>query len=771
MAESILNFAGAYWFWGSVGFIIGSILVVRNMLKNDCSFPVAVITITVGIYAGLFATRVLYVLIFYPRLFLDNLPLALAFWQQTGTWLGVPFGALGCFIILKIAKKPFWTNMGCIAPGLALAHAICRIGCLCSGCCYGAPTSVPWAIYSKELNTMVHPTQIYSMIGELTCVVILQLLWRKPQWRKYGFCSYGMLLATHRFISEFFRGSERGPEIISHLRVFQTVCVFIFVISLGIFVILKWKRRGWIIAAVLIILTAIATVILGPRPESELIAARAQSQLYLVVTRSCFAGQLADWKAQRTKEGFTVAVHGWENVPSSTEIKDWIKAQAEAVGGICSYILIVGDCAADEDQVTRWHIPSVKHVLQQGDKTTESITDILYGDLDGDNCPDVPVGRLTVQNAAQLKTQIDKILTYKHQVPSPEWFRTIIWTGAKGYTSQMQNVTNVLIQLLPKWMDRFIISADVRSAYSGYPPDQPKIFLDEISRGAFLSIVASHGSFRSITPTIYEGKEIFLCVEDVAQLTSRRPAGPMFLLGCDSGKFDTSQSLGPSLAEAFAAHPTGPVGVVSATGPTNPVTNYFITKTMIEQIDRKQETIGDFLLAVQRRFYRHGKLSLLQLAQDDELAKQLIQVVPAGERPMLTAPELPRKEILMYNLIGDPASTLKLPHYMPTSVVSTPEGQMVVSGRTPTQCRRLFVKLAEVEQKNNLLGPNPSKDERQAAFRKANESFETLVNQPLSDKSWQLSLPVSDMHSAQESQLLFIALGRQGCYVAVRNPR
>jgi len=662
MEQSILNYLTDYWFWGSIGFMTGGILVVHNMLKNGCSFPCAIITITAGIYAGLFGTRVLYVLIFYPQLFIDNLPLALAFWQQTGSWMGAPLGALGSFVVLKIAKKPFWSNMGCIAPGLALAHAICRIGCLCSGCCYGAPTSVPWAIYSKELNTMVHPTQIYSMIGELTCVVILQLLWRKPQWRKYGFCGYGMLLATHRFISDAFRGSEHGPEIISGLRVFQTVCVFIFVISLCIFVILKWKKRGPIIAAVLIILTAIATISLRPRPESELIAARAQSQLYLVVTRSCFEAQLAEWKGQRTKEGFTVAVHGWQNAPSSTEIKDWIKAQAEAAGRICSYILIVGDCVAEEDQVTRWHMPSVEHVFQQGDKMTIFVTDILYGDLDGDDCPDVPVGRLTVQNAAQLKTQIDKILTYKHLVPSPEWFRTIIWMGAKGYTSQMQNITNILIQLLPAWMDRFIISADVRSPYSGYPPDQPKVFLDEMSRGAFLSIVASHGSFRSITPTIYEGKEIFLSVEDVANLTSQRPAGPLFLLGCDSGKFNTSQSLGPSLAEAFAAHPGGPVGVVSATGPTNPLTNYLITRTMIEQIGQKHDSLGDLWLAVQRKFYRYGKLSLLQLAQDDDLAKQLVQAVPDGEQPMLTAPELPRKEILMYNLIGDPAGKLKLPH-------------------------------------------------------------------------------------------------------------
>jgi len=120
MAESILSFAGDYWFWGSVGFIIGSALCIHNMVKNGCPFPVAVIAITVGIYGGLIATRVLYVLIFYPRLFIDSLPLALAFWQQTGTWFGAPIGgAIGISLVLLISRQPTTRgpkDLGMVAP-------------------------------------------------------------------------------------------------------------------------------------------------------------------------------------------------------------------------------------------------------------------------------------------------------------------------------------------------------------------------------------------------------------------------------------------------------------------------------------------------------------------------------------------------------------------------------------------------------------------------------------------------------------------------------
>ncbi len=651
-----------YWFWGMVGIIAGSAVSIRNAGRNGLSFPVSVIGITAFVYCGLIGARALYVVIFYPRMVLFNLPLALAFWQETGTWLGAPLlGPIGAFIVLKISKKPFWTNLGSFAPGLALGHAITRIGCLFTGCCYGAPSSVPWAIYSEKLNAMVHPTQIYSMIGELVSFVILQLLWRKTEYRRYLFPLYGILLGTHRFISEFFRGSDAGPDIIPGLRIFQVICICIFTISLCIILILKWKKLGSIIAAVFVSLTLIAGATLRPTPESELIAARQSSQRYLVITRSIFADRLAAWKAERGKQGFDVVVRGWTRAPSTADIKDWIKEQTGKTDGICSYILIVGDCGIDEDNIPKWHIPSVKHKIQHNQRPIEFITDALYGDLNGDGCPDVPVGRLAVQNVTQLKAQIAKILNYKYQTIGPEWFRAVIWMGARGYTSHIIEMAASMTRLLPKWMDRFIISADPSSTYSGYPPDQPGVFLEQLSRPAFLSFVISHGSFRSITPASYKGKEIFLCVEDITQLKSQSPSGVMFLLGCDSGRFNMPLSVGPSLAEAFADHPGGPIGVVAATGATNPLTNYFISAAMIDQINSRPETIGDFILGIQRRIYREGKPPFSELAQRDPHVRSLMTAVPDKEKYTLTIPGLLRHEVLMYNLIGDPSCKLKLP--------------------------------------------------------------------------------------------------------------
>ena len=42
-------------------------------------------------------------------------------------------------------KMPLWTTCDVFAPGIALGHAVGRLGCLMAGCCFGRPTSLPWA--------------------------------------------------------------------------------------------------------------------------------------------------------------------------------------------------------------------------------------------------------------------------------------------------------------------------------------------------------------------------------------------------------------------------------------------------------------------------------------------------------------------------------------------------------------------------------------------------------------------------------------------------
>src|SRR6185295_6502206 len=64
---------------------------------------------------------------------------------------GVFYGGLiaGVGVALWYMRRhrlPLWTTTDVFAPGIALGHVVGRMGCLMAGCCFGKPTSLPWAI-------------------------------------------------------------------------------------------------------------------------------------------------------------------------------------------------------------------------------------------------------------------------------------------------------------------------------------------------------------------------------------------------------------------------------------------------------------------------------------------------------------------------------------------------------------------------------------------------------------------------------------------------
>src|SRR4030095_14249277 len=43
-------------------------------------------------------------------------------------------------------RMAFWATCGVLAPPLARGDVPGRLGCMPAGCCYGKPTTVPWAV-------------------------------------------------------------------------------------------------------------------------------------------------------------------------------------------------------------------------------------------------------------------------------------------------------------------------------------------------------------------------------------------------------------------------------------------------------------------------------------------------------------------------------------------------------------------------------------------------------------------------------------------------
>lgn len=139
------------------------------------------------------------------------------------------------------------------APGIALGHAIGRLGCFSAGCCWGKPTEAAWGVtftnpYSSKLvgvplGIPLHPTQLYEAFAEAAIFATLVVLWRRRRFPGQVFAAYLMLYAAARFVIEFFRGDPRGGTLFGGaLSMPQAVSLGLLVAAL-----LFWsiqRRRG-----------------------------------------------------------------------------------------------------------------------------------------------------------------------------------------------------------------------------------------------------------------------------------------------------------------------------------------------------------------------------------------------------------------------------------------------------------------------------------------------------------------------------------------------
>ena len=155
-------------------------------------------------------------------------------------------------LLVKRYKLPVWKTGDLIAPGVALGHVIGRLGCLMAGCCYGRPTTVPWAItfhnplaslnVGTPLEVPLHPTQLYDAGAEL--IILIALLTTEKKGKPFAgrtFWLYMLLYAISRYIIEIYRGDDRGV-FFSTFSTSQLVSIVIVPVS--VFMLWRLHKRA-----------------------------------------------------------------------------------------------------------------------------------------------------------------------------------------------------------------------------------------------------------------------------------------------------------------------------------------------------------------------------------------------------------------------------------------------------------------------------------------------------------------------------------------------
>ena len=236
----------------ALGFVVALWLVTRlarqDGLDADRVFNLAVYSAL----AGFLGAKLLFLVTDWEYYMLNpRQALSLQSLQAGGVFYG---GFLGAVIFAawytRRARLPFLKTGDAVVPAVALGHAVGRLGCFSAGCCWGEPSTLPWAVtftdpyahqtFGVPLGIPLHPTQLYEAAAE--ALIFLFLLWQRTRKRFDGqiFALYLALYGAVRFGLEFLRDDpERGFLFDGRLSTSQFIAPVLIAVSAALW---YWKR-------------------------------------------------------------------------------------------------------------------------------------------------------------------------------------------------------------------------------------------------------------------------------------------------------------------------------------------------------------------------------------------------------------------------------------------------------------------------------------------------------------------------------------------------
>ncbi len=174
---------------------------------------------------------------------------SLASLQSAGVFYGGFLAALAVAVwYMRRHHLPFFETADAFVPGVALGHAIGRLGCFAAGCCWGHQTELPWAVtftdpYAHDLvgvplGIPLHPAQLYEFVALLAIFAALLAAWRRRGFAGQVLGLYLVLYGVARFALEFTRDRSGSALPWGLVSVSQGIAVLMTIAGLAI-----WMSR------------------------------------------------------------------------------------------------------------------------------------------------------------------------------------------------------------------------------------------------------------------------------------------------------------------------------------------------------------------------------------------------------------------------------------------------------------------------------------------------------------------------------------------------
>ncbi len=161
-------------------------------------------------------------------------------------WGAVLGAALGIWIYSRFSKLQFSYFANLVVPGVILAQAVGRVGCTINGCCYGLPTSLPWAfVYTQPqslapLGVATQPVVVYEIMYLLVILGVVMAMRRRLKPDGSLFLVYLSLYSLWRFGSDYLRG---GTPFLFGLHQAQVISIVVLLITIPLLVLkTRWVK-------------------------------------------------------------------------------------------------------------------------------------------------------------------------------------------------------------------------------------------------------------------------------------------------------------------------------------------------------------------------------------------------------------------------------------------------------------------------------------------------------------------------------------------------
>ncbi|MGE5552725.1 MAG: prolipoprotein diacylglyceryl transferase [Betaproteobacteria bacterium] len=232
------------WAYGTMlalAFLLGTFFAVREARSRGMAEEHIYNLALLFAIAGVIGARLLHVLLNLPY-YLAN-PLKAFALQDGGLAMhgGFALAILAGVWYARWQQVDAWELADFLPKWGVLGIGMVRLGCLLNGCCFGVPSSVPWAFDCSLLHDVPrHPTQLYEMLLDFALFGYLWVTRRHthfkgwPGWVMVG--GYSVI----RFIVEFWRFE---PAFLGPLTLGQVASLILGTAAFAMVPYLDRKRR------------------------------------------------------------------------------------------------------------------------------------------------------------------------------------------------------------------------------------------------------------------------------------------------------------------------------------------------------------------------------------------------------------------------------------------------------------------------------------------------------------------------------------------------